>query len=112
MVYGDGPTFDGMGSIISGNLSKVSQQYKKRISELEQELAEARQEIERCHAVMKVTCPSIEDLKQERDRLQSMVDAQVAELNAISEALGTYDGHSSVTHINILRERLAALEGK
>ena len=85
---------------------------EKRISELEQELAEARQEIERCHAVMKVTCPSIEDLKQERDRLQSMVDAQVAELNAISEALGTYDGHSSVTHINILRERLAALEGK
>ena len=32
--------------------------------------------------------------------------AQLAELHRISEALGTNEGHSSVTHIEILREQL------
>jgi hypothetical protein len=32
--------------------------------------------------------------------------AQLAELHRISEALGTNEGHSSVTHIETLREQL------
>ena len=32
--------------------------------------------------------------------------AQLAELHRIDEALGTNEGHSSVTHIEILREKL------
>ena len=35
--------------------------------------------------------------------------AQLAELHRISEALGSNDGHSSVTHIEILKEENAAL---
>ena len=35
--------------------------------------------------------------------------AQLKELHRISEALGTNDGHSSVTHIEILKEENAAL---
>jgi len=35
--------------------------------------------------------------------------AQLAELHRISEALGTNEGHSSVTHIEILKKENAAL---
>jgi len=38
--------------------------------------------------------------------LREQSKAQLAELHRISEALGTTEGHSSVTHIEILREKL------
>ena len=42
-------------------------------------------------------------------RLERENAAQLKELHRISEALGTNDGHSSVTHIEILKEENAAL---
>ena len=39
-----------------------------------------------------------------------MSAAQLAELTAISDALGTNEGHSSVDHITALKDKCAALE--
>jgi hypothetical protein len=49
---------------------------------------------------------------QEIMRLKKENAAQLAELHRISEALGTNEGHSSVTHIEILKEENAALRGQ
>ena len=46
---------------------------------------------------------------QEIMRLERENAAQLKELHGISEALGTNEGHSSVTHIEILKEENAAL---
>jgi len=43
---------------------------------------------------------------QEIMRLKKENAAQLAELTRIAEALGTNEGHSSVTHIETLREQL------
>ena len=40
--------------------------------------------------------------------LEAELAAQLAELNSISDALGTNEGHSSVDHILALRGQLAA----
>ena len=48
---------------------------------------------------------------QEIMRLERENAAQLKELHRISEALGTNDGHSSVTHIEILKEENATLRG-
>ena len=48
------------------------------------------------------------------DKIESLRQqnaAQLAELHAISEALGTNEGHSSVDHIVALREQIADSEG-
>jgi hypothetical protein len=45
-------------------------------------------------------------------RLERENAAQLKELHRISEALGTNEGHSSVTHIEILKEENAALREK
>jgi len=46
---------------------------------------------------------------QEIMRLKKENAAQLEELHRISEALDTNEGHSSVTHIEILKEKNAAL---
>jgi hypothetical protein len=46
---------------------------------------------------------------QEIMRLKKENAAQLAELTRIAEALGTNEGHSSVTHIEILKKENAAL---
>ena len=46
---------------------------------------------------------------QEIMRLKRENAAQLDELHRISEALGSNDGHSSVTHIEILKGEIAAL---
>jgi hypothetical protein len=48
-------------------------------------------------------------LERENAALRGWSKAQLDELHRISEALGTNDGHSSVTHIEILKEENAAL---
>jgi hypothetical protein len=45
--------------------------------------------------------------RKEVKDLRQQCDAQLAELEAISAALGTSEGHSSVTHILDLRQQLA-----
>ena len=52
---------------------------------------------------------SIQLLTEHARTLERENAAQLAELHRISEALGTNDGHSSVTHIEILKEENAAL---
>ena len=49
-------------------------------------------------------------IADEYNALVSMCKAQLDELSAISKALGTNEGHSSVDHILALRNRLAAPE--
>jgi len=46
------------------------------------------------------------------ESLRQQCNAQLAELEAISAALGTNEGHSSVTHILDLRQQLAAALNK
>lgn len=46
------------------------------------------------------------------EELERQCDAQLAELEAISEALGTNEGHSSVDHVVALRQQLAASKKK
>ena len=48
-------------------------------------------------------------LERENAALRGWSKAQLDELHRISEALGTNDGHSSVTHIETLKEENAAL---
>ena len=50
-------------------------------------------------------CPAAKEFND----LQKQSNAQLDELHRISEALGTNDGHSSVTHIEILKGENAAL---
>ena len=50
-------------------------------------------------------CPAAKEFND----LQKQSNAQLDELRRISEALGTNEGHSSVTHIEILKEENAAL---
>ena len=52
-------------------------------------------------------CPAAKEFND----LQKQSNAQLDELRRISEALGTNDGHSSVTHIEILKEENATLRG-
>ena len=44
---------------------------------------------------------------EEKEALRQQCAAQLAELEAISAALGTSEGHSSVTHILVLRQQLS-----
>ena len=48
-------------------------------------------------------------LERENAALRGWSKAQLDELHRVSEALGTNDGHSSVTHIEILKEENTAL---
>jgi len=50
---------------------------------------------------------NIPDLHEEVKRLRAENAAQLAELHAISEALGTSEGHSSVYWIEHLKDRLS-----
>jgi len=47
----------------------------------------------------------IDELKAEVERLKDIVKAQTDELHAISRALGTSEGHSSVEHIITLQAK-------
>lgn len=50
-----------------------------------------------------------DELMVEIVALREQSKAQLEELHRISEALGTNEGHSSVTHIEILKEENAAM---
>ncbi len=78
----------------------------QRIAQLESDLAGAKERAEKGDAAMNENCK----LRQEIERLSGECSAQLTELDAISAALGTRDGHSSVTHIQRLREALRRLE--
>jgi len=53
--------------------------------------------------------PSFLECVTQCELLEKENAAQLAELTRISEALGTNEGHSSVTHIEILKKENAAL---
>ena len=46
MTYGDGQTFDGMGTIVDGELSRTGKNYRQRIAELEAANAGLRQQLD------------------------------------------------------------------
>jgi len=56
--------------------------------------------------------PIISDLKRQVEELKRQSSYQLEELNLIASALGTNEGHSSVDHINQLREQVEKLKAR
>jgi chromosome segregation ATPase len=55
---------------------------------------------------LSVTMEELGEMRDRAEKAEAENAAQLKELHRISEALGTNEGHSSVTHIETLREQL------
>ena len=69
-------------------------------------------ELEVANDVARTAVKAARRLQAENDRLRKIEAAQLAELEAISAALGTNEGHSSVTHIERLRAEVECLQNE
>ena len=82
---------------IVGNREYI-QVLEDRTNRYEQEIASLREQLENCMFLV--------------SRIENERNACLEELHAISEALGTDEGPSSVDHIKALREQLARVTGE